>query len=87
MRYLSPEAFGLFGFFILMQAWMMILDMGLSPTLGREVAKARALKNGFIFSRESNFIICINQHTFKINYKLLLGLITFEIQKITYKRC
>jgi O-antigen/teichoic acid export membrane protein len=32
-----------------MQSWMMILDMGLSPTLGREVAKARALEDGFIF--------------------------------------
>jgi O-antigen/teichoic acid export membrane protein len=74
MRYLSPEAFGLFGFFILMQACMMILDMGLSPTLGREVARARALKNGFIFFnrllKSFELIVC----TFSIVIIIIIGI-------------
>ena len=38
LQYLGAEAYGLVGFFALMQAWMSLLDMGLSPTLGRQVA-------------------------------------------------
>lgn len=38
LKYLGAEAYGLVGFFALMQSWMMLLDMGISPTLGREVA-------------------------------------------------
>jgi|SaaInlLV_10m_DNA_2_1039722.scaffolds.fasta_scaffold00428_15 O-antigen/teichoic acid export membrane protein len=42
LQYLGAEAYGLVGFFALMQSWMMLLDMGISPTLGREVAKVRS---------------------------------------------
>ena len=52
MQYLGAEAYGLVGFFALMQAWMGLLDMGLSPTLGRQVAYARGQKNGFVFFRK-----------------------------------
>jgi len=38
---LGAEAFGLVGFFSLLQAWIQLLDLGLSPTLGREVARLR----------------------------------------------
>lgn len=49
LQYLGAEAYGLVGFFALMQAWMGLLDMGLSPTLGRQVAFARGRENGFEF--------------------------------------
>ena len=49
LRYLGAEAYGLVGFFTLMQAWMGLLDMGLSPTLGRQVAFARGREDGFDF--------------------------------------
>jgi O-antigen/teichoic acid export membrane protein len=49
LQYLSAEAYGLVGFFALMQAWLNLLDLGLSPTLGRQVAYARGQKNGFEF--------------------------------------
>lgn len=39
IKYLGIEAYGLIGIFALMQAWLMLLDMGLSPTLGREMAR------------------------------------------------
>lgn len=41
LQYLGPESYGLVGFFALMQAWMSILDAGISPTLGRETAVMR----------------------------------------------
>lgn len=49
LQYLGAEAYGLVGFFALMQAWMGMLDLGLSPTLGRQVAYARGRENGFDF--------------------------------------
>lgn len=45
LEYLGAEAYGLVGFFALMQSWMALLDMGLSPTLSREVAKIKSNSN------------------------------------------
>jgi len=45
LQYLGEEAYGLVGFFALVQSWMLLLDMGISPTLSREVAKVKAKKN------------------------------------------
>jgi O-antigen/teichoic acid export membrane protein len=42
LEYLGDEAYGLVGFFALVQGWMLLLDMGLSPTIAREVSKVRA---------------------------------------------
>lgn len=47
LQYLGAEAYGLVGFFALMQAWMNLLDLGLSPTLGRQAAHARGQERGF----------------------------------------
>lgn len=41
LRHLGPEAYGLVGIFTMMQAWFQLLDMGLSPTFTREVARFR----------------------------------------------
>lgn len=41
LRYLGPEAYGLVGFFVLLQAWFMVLDLGLTPTVSREMARQR----------------------------------------------
>lgn len=43
LRYLGAEAYGLVGFFALLQAWMQLLDLGISPTLGREVARLKGV--------------------------------------------
>lgn len=45
LEYLGAEAYGLVGFFALMTSWMMLLDMGISPTLSREVAIVKTDKN------------------------------------------
>lgn len=41
LRYLGAEAYGLVGFFVMMQIWLQLLDMGLTPTLSRELARYR----------------------------------------------
>lgn len=41
LRFLGAEAYGLIGFFTLLQSCMQLLDMGLTPTLSREVANMR----------------------------------------------
>ena len=42
IRYLGMEAWGLVGFMAMMQAWLALLDMGLTPTLNREMARFTA---------------------------------------------
>jgi len=42
IRYLGAEAYGLVGFFAMLQAWILLLDMGLTPTLSRELARFSA---------------------------------------------
>ncbi len=39
VKYMGVEAFGLVGFFALLQAWFNLLDMGLTPTMARETAR------------------------------------------------
>jgi O-antigen/teichoic acid export membrane protein len=39
IRYLGIEAYGLIGIFALLQAWLSLLDLGITPTLGREMAR------------------------------------------------
>jgi O-antigen/teichoic acid export membrane protein len=38
IKYLGVESYGLIGIFALLQAWMVLLDMGMKPTLSREMA-------------------------------------------------
>ncbi|ABB23640.1 oligosaccharide flippase family protein [Pelodictyon luteolum] len=39
IRYMGAEAYGLIGFYTLLQSWFMLLDMGLTPTMQRETAR------------------------------------------------
>lgn len=41
IRHLGVEAWGLVGFMSVMQAWLTLLDMGLTPTLSREIGRFR----------------------------------------------
>ena len=43
LRYLSVELYGIIGFFASIQAFLLLLDGGISPTLNREVARLSAL--------------------------------------------
>ena len=42
ISYLGIESYGLIGLFIILQGLLSLLDMGLSPTLNREMARFRA---------------------------------------------
>lgn len=42
IKYLGTEAYGLIGFFATTQALLQLLDLGLSPTINREVARCTA---------------------------------------------
>ncbi len=39
LNYMGSEAYGLVGFFAMLQAWFLLLDMGLTPTMARETAR------------------------------------------------
>ncbi len=41
VKYMGAEAYGLVGFFAMLQAWFQLLDMGLTPTMSRETARYR----------------------------------------------
>ncbi len=41
VHYMGVEAYGLVGFYAMLQAWFLLLDLGLSPTLARETARFR----------------------------------------------
>ena len=41
IQYMGADAFGLVGFFTMLQAWFNLLDMGLTPTMARESARYR----------------------------------------------
>lgn len=42
IQYIGMEAYGLIGLFAVMQAWLTLLDMGMTPTLNREMARFNA---------------------------------------------
>lgn len=39
IQYMGAEAYGLVGFFTMLQAWFAVLDLGLTPTIARETAR------------------------------------------------
>jgi O-antigen/teichoic acid export membrane protein len=39
IQYMGAEAYGLIGFYAMLQAWFQLLDMGLAPTISRETAR------------------------------------------------
>ena len=41
LKYLGAEAYGLVGFFTLLASWLQFLDLGMTPTLGREIARLK----------------------------------------------
>jgi O-antigen/teichoic acid export membrane protein len=41
IKFMGAEAYGLVGFFSMLQSWFQLLDMGLTPTISRETARFR----------------------------------------------
>src|SRR5688572_28353923 len=45
IHYLGMEAYGLIGVFVLLHAWLAFFDLGMTPTLNREMARFTAGKH------------------------------------------
>lgn len=67
IKYLGIEAYGLIGFFTVLQALLHILDMGMTPTINREVARCSALSK----LQEAGRLL----HTLAIIYWSVAGII------------
>ncbi|MEQ1742447.1 MAG: oligosaccharide flippase family protein [Candidatus Nitrotoga sp.] len=71
LKYLGIEAYGLIGFFVTTQALLSLLDMGLAPTINREVARHSASGN----LKEAGKLL----HTLAIVYWSMAGAIALLI--------
>ncbi len=71
LKYLGIEAYGLIGFFVTIQAVLSLLDMGMAPTINREVARCSASGN----LKEAGKLL----HTLAIVYWSMAGAIALLI--------
>jgi O-antigen/teichoic acid export membrane protein len=42
LRLMGEEAYGLVGFYLVLQTWMLLMDLGMSPTVARQLSRFRA---------------------------------------------
>ena len=52
LRYLGSEALGLVGFFTLLQSWLQLFDLGMSPMLSRQIAASSGNKHSFLDTKK-----------------------------------
>ncbi|MDP1773805.1 MAG: oligosaccharide flippase family protein [Methylobacter sp.] len=71
LKYLGIEAYGLIGFFVTTQAVLSLLDMGMAPTINREVARCSAAGS----LQEAGKLL----HTLAIIYWIMAGAIALLI--------
>lgn len=71
LKYLGIEAYGLIGFFVTTQALLQLLDMGLAPTINREVARHSASGN---LNEAGNLL-----HTLAVVYWCMAGVIALSL--------
>lgn len=71
LKYLGIEAYGLIGFFVTTQAVLSLLDMGMAPTINREVARCSAVGN----LKEAGKLL----HTLAVVYWCMAGAIALVI--------
>ena len=96
LDYLGAEAFGLVGFFTVLQAWTQLLDMGMSPMLSRQTAYFRGQGTDFTKLKKLLrsleliilFIAIFVISTITINSKWIaynwLNVATLDLKNITY---
>ena len=71
LKYLGIEAYGLIGFFATTQAILSLLDLGLAPTINREVARGSASGD----MREARNLL----HTLAVVYGVMAGMIALLV--------
>lgn len=57
LGHLGAEAYGLIGFFAVMQAWMLLLDAGISPSLVRQIAHHQGASDSATASRIGGWLM------------------------------
>ncbi|MDP9052969.1 MAG: oligosaccharide flippase family protein [Acidobacteriota bacterium] len=72
IKYLGIEAYGLMGLFAVLQAWLGLLDMGMKPTLGREMARFNG--GGHDSQSIRNLLRSIEIIGFAIAFAITLGI-------------
>jgi O-antigen/teichoic acid export membrane protein len=80
VNYIGAEAYGLVGFYAMLQSWFSLLDMGLSPTLGREAARHSA---GRISSGDLKRLLRILQYVFIVVALGAAGLVVIMSEAIS----
>ena len=63
IRYLGIESFGLIGLFAIIQAWLALLDFGMTPTINREMARFTAGSHNAEYIKDllrSLEVVCIS---------------------------
>lgn len=61
IKYLGIEAYGLIGVFAILQTWLTLLDMGMTPTINREMARYTAGAHSAVSIRDLLFsleVVC-----------------------------
>lgn len=71
LKYLGIEAYGLIGFFVTTQALLQLLDMGMAPTMNREVARCSASGN----LKDAGKLL----HTLAVVYWIMAGAIALLV--------
>jgi O-antigen/teichoic acid export membrane protein len=78
IKYLGIEAYGLIGFYAMLQGVLQILDFGLSPTMTRELARFSAMPERSLESR--NFVRTLETIYWGIG--ILIGLIIYAASPV-----
>ncbi len=73
VHYLGIEAYGLIGVFTMLQTWLFLLDMGITPTLSREMARFDA--GAYDSQKIRNFVRSLEIIYIFIAITVLIGLL------------
>jgi len=71
LEQLGTEGYGLVGIFTMLQAWLQLLDIGISTTLAREAAKSKINTANALFFKKLKFVV--------VSIFFTVGLILFLI--------
>jgi|TARA_Y100000296_G_C5178472_1_gene261652 O-antigen/teichoic acid export membrane protein len=72
LAHVGAEAYGLIGFYTLVQAWMSLVDLGMTPTIGREVARLKTQP-----SEASRLVTIVN--SLEVVFVIVAGGVAFSM--------
>jgi O-antigen/teichoic acid export membrane protein len=92
LKYMGAEAYGLIGFFTMLQVWFNLLDLGLTPTVARETARCNSGSSSVLeyrqFVRVLTLIFWILAFVFGGLLFTLSGIITsrwLDLQRLSHE--